>query len=102
MRDPTHYCTLRNLCSRRPTKAQKGAGLTYDGEDFFPDDFLQKQHEFTREEDHVGKHPLKDKDGKPLRPNFEESNRRSQALENMTEQLQGNMNQDDEYDDEED
>jgi hypothetical protein len=31
---------------------QKGAGLTYDGEDFYPEEFLPKQNEFTREEDH--------------------------------------------------
>ena len=28
-----------------------GAGLTYDGEDFFPEEFVQKQNEFTREEE---------------------------------------------------
>lgn len=32
------------------TKIQKGI-LAYDGEDFFPEEFMQKQNEFTREEE---------------------------------------------------
>jgi hypothetical protein len=59
MRDPTHYCSLRTICQRSKLKAQKGAGLTFDGEDFFPEEFLQKQHEFTREEDQMQGVPTK-------------------------------------------
>jgi len=42
MRDPRKGCTMRAICQRKNQKAQKGAGLAFDGEDFFPDEFLQK------------------------------------------------------------
>ena len=46
--------------------------MTFDGEDFFPEEFLQRLHEFTREEDHIlaskGKTD-KSKDSKATRNN---------------------------------
>lgn len=69
--------------------------MAYDGEDFFPEEFLQKVNEYTREEEALtGKAKQKGKDGKVQRVSAQEeanSVRRSFALENMTEQLQGNM-----------
>ena len=55
MRDPVNpsCCNIRNFCISKKPKAQKGAGLTYDGEDFYPEEFVQRPHEFTREEDHI-------------------------------------------------
>ena len=61
LRDPNRMptCSLRAMCIRPRTKAQKGAGLTFDGEDFFPEEFLQKVHEFTREEDNIHRNSSK-------------------------------------------
>lgn len=109
MRDPTKTCSIRSICGRKIQRAQKGAGLTFDGEDFYPEEFNQKQHEFTREEEQVSNAKNKrdaERQNRIVSPvqaiNREESIRRSQALENMTEQLQGNLNdgeEDEEYDD---
>ena len=65
--------------------------LAFDGEDFFPEEFLAKHVEYTREEEGHNK------DKKKLRQRDDSPNRRSQALEQMTEQLGGNLNDDDEH-----
>jgi hypothetical protein len=42
-------CTINDLCFPKKGKVQKGI-LTYDGEDFFPVEFLKKENEHTVED----------------------------------------------------
>jgi hypothetical protein len=46
-------CSVKNICCRSRSKVAKG-NLAFDGEDFFPEEFLIKNNEFTREEEALG------------------------------------------------
>lgn len=84
IKEPAKMCSISDLCRGSKHKAQKGS-LAYDGEDFFPVEFMQKPNEHTVEDDKF----MKDnKAGEGANPTF---HNRSQALENMTEHLQGNI-----------
>lgn len=41
IKDPTKMCSLKNMCSKKKRKVQKGI-LSFDGEDFYPEEFVQK------------------------------------------------------------
>jgi hypothetical protein len=41
VKEPQKYCSVKDICCGKKTKVQKGT-LAYDGEDFFPMEFLQK------------------------------------------------------------
>jgi hypothetical protein len=58
--DPNNGCSIFNLCSKKKRKVQKGV-MAYDGEDYFPEEFMHKHNEFTREEDLIGGGNKKDK-----------------------------------------
>lgn len=53
IKDPTKLCSVKNICCRSRSKVAKG-NLAFDGEDFFPEEFLIKNNEFTREEEALG------------------------------------------------
>lgn len=42
-------CKLSDICFTKKVKVQKGT-LAYDGEDFFPAEFMQKPNEHTVED----------------------------------------------------
>ena len=109
IKDPDSYCSLRNLCQKSKSRVPKGM-LAFDGEDFFPEEFLKKEHEHTREDEATSKSKKKKKrDAKKSnsRHNTHSNNhnnnnrgrenlllnesfsprRAENALENMTEQL---------------
>lgn len=50
IKDPESRCNIKNLCFGKKGKVQKGV-LSYDGEDYFPEEFLKKEHEYTRAEE---------------------------------------------------
>lgn len=76
IKEPKKRCSINDLCFTKKVKVQKGT-LAYDGEDFFPVEYIQRPNEHTVEDVNFIKNEKEEK----------LVNNRSQALKNMTEQL---------------